>query len=96
MSSPKQSFRRHLLQAAAATACTLGFANTALAQAPAWPTKPIRFVVGFAPGGVTDVMARATAQALGGRRADDPGRQIGDLILQWGMATCATAGNHRH
>lgn len=63
--SPKYLFRRRLVQAAAATVCTFGLAGTALAQAPAWPAKPIKIVVGFAPGGTTDVMARVMAQSLG-------------------------------
>ena len=42
--------------------------SAAAAQAQtAWPTKPIRLIVGFAAGGSTDVTARIIAQALSER-----------------------------
>jgi tripartite-type tricarboxylate transporter receptor subunit TctC len=37
----------------------------ATAQAQSWPNKPIRWVVGFAPGGGTDIVARALAPKVG-------------------------------
>lgn len=55
---------RRLLHTAAVTLFLLAGSGGAQAQAP-WPSKPIRFVVGFPPGGTTDVMARVVGTALG-------------------------------
>jgi tripartite-type tricarboxylate transporter receptor subunit TctC len=38
---------------------------SAAAQMPSYPLKPIRLVVGFAPGGAADYVARAISDALG-------------------------------
>ncbi len=45
-----------------AACCTMPGAQSALAEA--WPTKPVKIVVGFAPGGGTDVVARVLGQRL--------------------------------
>ena len=43
----------------------LAVAGTALAQAPKYPVKPVRMLVGFAPGGATDIVARLLAPSMG-------------------------------
>jgi len=52
--------------------CSVGVACAAGALAQGWPEKPVRFVVGFTPGGPSDILARALGQKL----ADSWGQQV--------------------
>lgn len=63
--TPFLARRRRLLALAAATGLTGALALPAAAQAPAWPAKPIKLVVGYAAGGATDVIARLVGGRLG-------------------------------
>jgi tripartite-type tricarboxylate transporter receptor subunit TctC len=56
--------RRELLRTAAALALT---SLAVPARAQAWPQKPVRLFVGFAPGGNSDLIARLIGQRLSDR-----------------------------
>lgn len=57
------SIPRRRLVAVASLAAVLGAGGIAQAQ-DTWPTKTVRIVVPFAPGGTTDILARAVAPEL--------------------------------
>jgi len=56
---------RSIVQSAVTAAALMCAATVALAQS--FPEKPIRFVIGFTPGGPSDILARALGQKLAER-----------------------------
>ena len=74
------STRRHWLASTAGTALAAAGGSwlathpvAAVAQAAGFPNKPLRLIVGFAPGGAADVMARIIAGGLG--------KQLGQQVV---------------
>lgn len=66
MNGSKRAMRRIVLVAAGVLGA-IAIAPGALAQAAKWPTKPVRIVVAFPPGGLTDAYARHYGEFLGAR-----------------------------
>src|SRR5947208_16532982 len=59
------SSRRHVLHLTTGTAALAAVSRIASAQA--YPSRPVRWVVGFAPAGGNDIVARLMGQWLGER-----------------------------
>ena len=57
--------RRRLLGLPLALAATAATSVLAQNTAPAWPTRPLRMVVPFPPGGIADIAARAIGAEMG-------------------------------
>src|SRR5690606_7145642 len=58
-------FRSFAIFCGLALALALPPAAEAAAPADSWPARPVTWVVGYAAGGTTDIIARTLAQALG-------------------------------
>ena len=67
MTNTYNASHRRLLALAIATTSALAIAATPAHAQQDYPNKPIRLIVPFTPGGVTDTGARVVAERLGAR-----------------------------
>jgi tripartite-type tricarboxylate transporter receptor subunit TctC len=67
------SMLRHVAAALGAALAALLVPMSSSAQAPAWPDRPIKFVVPFSAGGANDLMGRAAAEGVA--------RQLGQPVV---------------
>jgi len=61
--------KRHLAVMLCLLAASLACAAARPAAAESWPARPVKVIVGFAPGGPTDLFARLIAQSLSAQTA---------------------------
>jgi tripartite-type tricarboxylate transporter receptor subunit TctC len=82
---------------AIALAAALAFTSAGSATAQVYPSRPVTFVVPFAPGGSTDTVARIVAQAVGpalGHPTVVENRTGGAGTVGWGSVARATPDGH--
>jgi tripartite-type tricarboxylate transporter receptor subunit TctC len=78
-------------------AAALSLLPASLAAAQTYPSRPVTFVVPFAPGGSTDTVARIVAQAVGpalGQPTVVENRTGGGGAIGWGSVARATPDGH--
>ena len=81
----------------AALALALWLMPAGFAAAQSYPTRPVTFVVPFAPGGSTDTVARIIAQAVGpalGQPTVVENRTGGAGVIGWSSVARAPADGH--
>ena len=65
LASRAKLLRRHILLLV--SLCALALSGLSLAQTPAWPTKQVRIITGWTPGGNADAISRLLAEDMGKR-----------------------------
>jgi tripartite-type tricarboxylate transporter receptor subunit TctC len=80
-----------------ALAAALCLVPASFAAAQTYPSRPVTFVVPFAPGGSTDTVARIVAQAIGpalGQPTVVENRTGGAGVIGWGSVARSAADGH--
>lgn len=89
----RRAFIRASIAAASAPMALL--APTAQAQTGAWPSKPVRIVVPYAPGGLSDAVARLLAERLAlGQPVIVDNKPGGGGVIGMGVVAKAAADGH--